>query len=76
MIDKGVRGAFFTPFQHCHNIHIFPFKDSFNGLFFISVGMLMNLRYLGENLLIILLAVGLVVNHRLFPEGSPRRMRW
>jgi len=36
---------------------ILPFKDSFNGLFFISVGMLMNLKFLGENLFVILLAV-------------------
>jgi len=36
---------------------ILPFKDSFNGLFFISVGMLMNLTFLGENLFVILLAV-------------------
>ncbi len=28
---------------------ILPFKDSFNGLFFISVGMLMNLGFLGKN---------------------------
>jgi monovalent cation:H+ antiporter-2, CPA2 family len=28
---------------------ILPFKDSFNGLFFISVGMLMDLRFLGKN---------------------------
>jgi CPA2 family monovalent cation:H+ antiporter-2 len=36
---------------------ILPFKDSFNGLFFISIGMLMNLKFLGDNLLVILLAV-------------------
>jgi CPA2 family monovalent cation:H+ antiporter-2 len=28
---------------------ILPFKDSFNGLFFISVGMLMNLGFLGKH---------------------------
>ncbi|MEW6374783.1 MAG: cation:proton antiporter, partial [Thermodesulfobacteriota bacterium] len=36
---------------------ILPFKDSFNGLFFISVGMLMDFRFLSENLLLVLLAV-------------------
>src|SRR4030043_2419601 len=30
---------------------ILPFKDSFNGLFFISVGMLMDLQFLNVNLL-------------------------
>ena len=36
---------------------ILPFKDSFNGLFFISIGMLMNLKFLSENLFVIALAV-------------------
>jgi CPA2 family monovalent cation:H+ antiporter-2 len=36
---------------------ILPFKDSFNGLFFISVGMLMDLRFLSQNPLLILFAV-------------------
>jgi CPA2 family monovalent cation:H+ antiporter-2 len=40
---------------------ILPFKDSFNGLFFISVGMLINLRFLSENLTIILLAVAMIL---------------
>jgi CPA2 family monovalent cation:H+ antiporter-2 len=40
---------------------ILPFKDSFNGLFFISVGMLMNLRFFSQNLLVILLAVLLIL---------------
>ncbi len=36
---------------------ILPFKDSFIGLFFVSVGMLMNVRYLFDHALVILLAV-------------------
>lgn len=36
---------------------ILPFKDSFNGLFFISIGMLMNLKFLSENLFVIFSAV-------------------
>jgi CPA2 family monovalent cation:H+ antiporter-2 len=36
---------------------ILPFKDSFNGLFFISVGMLMDLRFLSQNPLLILFSV-------------------
>jgi len=39
---------------------ILPFKDSFNGLFFISVGMLMNLRFLGDNLAVILSIVSMI----------------
>ena len=40
---------------------ILPFKDSFNGLFFISVGMLMDLRFLSENLVTILSIVALIL---------------
>ena len=40
---------------------ILPFKESFSGLFFVSVGMLMNLGFLGENLWVIL---SVVVSHR------------
>lgn len=39
---------------------IIPFKDSFNGLFFISIGMLMNLSFFAENIpliFIILLSI-------------------
>jgi len=41
-----------------------PFRVVFVGLFFVSIGMLINLRFLGENLLIItiLVAVIFVVN--------------
>jgi len=40
---------------------ILPFKESFNGLFFISIGMLMDLGFLGKNPFIILLAVALIL---------------
>jgi CPA2 family monovalent cation:H+ antiporter-2 len=40
---------------------ILPFKDSFNGLFFISVGMLMNLGFLGGNLVAVLCAVIIIL---------------
>jgi CPA2 family monovalent cation:H+ antiporter-2 len=40
---------------------VLPFKDSFNGLFFISVGMLMNLRFLGGNLIVILSTVATIL---------------
>jgi CPA2 family monovalent cation:H+ antiporter-2 len=40
---------------------ILPFKDSFNGLFFISIGMLMNLRFLSENLTTIISVVIIIL---------------
>src|SRR4030066_969755 len=40
---------------------ILPFKESFTGLFFVSVGMLMNLGFLRENLFVILWVASLIV---------------
>ncbi len=40
---------------------ILPFKDSFNGLFFISVGMLMDIQFFMSNFLIVLLIVGAII---------------
>jgi CPA2 family monovalent cation:H+ antiporter-2 len=40
---------------------ILPFKESFNGLFFISIGMLMDMGFLGKNPFIILIAVALIL---------------
>lgn len=40
---------------------ILPFKDSFNGLFFISIGMLMNPIILHQNILWILIGVVLIL---------------
>ena len=40
---------------------ILPFKDSFNGLFFVSVGMLMDVKFLSENILTTLSAVAIIL---------------
>ncbi len=40
---------------------ILPFKDSFNGLFFISVGMLMDVQFFLSNIYIVLLVVFLIL---------------
>jgi CPA2 family monovalent cation:H+ antiporter-2 len=40
---------------------ILPLKESFNGLFFISVGMLMNLRFFTDHLLTVLSAFAVIV---------------
>jgi len=45
---------------------ILPFKDSFNGLFFISIGMLMNLHFLREHVLLILAGVAILVALKTF----------
>lgn len=40
---------------------ILPFKDSFNGLFFISIGMLMDLTFLEQNILFVLVGVAIIL---------------
>ncbi|MCE5313264.1 MAG: cation:proton antiporter [Nitrospiraceae bacterium] len=40
---------------------ILPFKESFTGIFFVSIGMLMDLGFFAENLLMILLVVVLIM---------------
>lgn len=45
---------------------ILPFKESFMGLFFVSVGMLMNLSFVYENLYLIFLGVLIVVFTKIF----------
>jgi CPA2 family monovalent cation:H+ antiporter-2 len=48
-----------SPYSHQVFAEILPFKDVFNSLFFISIGMLLDVRFLGNHfLLIALVAVG------------------
>lgn len=45
---------------------IIPFKESFMGLFFVSVGMLMNLNFVYENLMMILSGLVIVILIKVF----------
>ncbi len=49
-----------SEYAHQATADILPFKDSFIGLFFVSVGMLMNIGYMGNNCLNIAIAVTLI----------------
>ena len=49
-----------SEYAHQATSDILPFKESFIGLFFVSVGMLMNIGYMGENCLKIAVAVTLI----------------
>jgi CPA2 family monovalent cation:H+ antiporter-2 len=46
-----------SPYSHQVFAEILPFKDVFNSLFFISVGMLLDLRFLGNHFLLLSLVV-------------------
>ncbi|OGF98001.1 MAG: hypothetical protein A2Z06_02430 [Candidatus Glassbacteria bacterium RBG_16_58_8] len=51
-----------SPYRHQLFAEILPFKDVFNSLFFISVGMLLDLRFLGNHLLpVLLLGLGILL---------------
>ncbi len=49
-----------SEYAHQAMSDILPFKDSFIGLFFVSVGMLMNVRFMLDNLLNIITAVAMI----------------
>jgi CPA2 family monovalent cation:H+ antiporter-2 len=49
-----------SEYAHQATSEILPFKDSFIGIFFVSVGMLMNIGYMGDNCLKISVAVTLI----------------
>ncbi|MCX7877890.1 MAG: cation:proton antiporter [Ignavibacteria bacterium] len=46
-----IAGVIISESRYSHQIiaDVMPFKEGFNGLFFISIGMLLNLNYLTEN---------------------------
>ncbi len=50
-----------SEYSHEATSTILPFKDSFNGLFFISVGMLMDTSFLINNLLLVLFIVSGII---------------
>jgi CPA2 family monovalent cation:H+ antiporter-2 len=49
-----------SEYAHQATSDILPFKDSFIGLFFVSVGMLMNIGYMSDHFLKIVIAVSLI----------------
>ncbi len=49
-----------SEYAHQATSDILPFKDSFIGLFFVSVGMLMNIGYMSDHCLKIVIAVSLI----------------
>ena len=50
--------------------HLIPFKDTFTSFFFVSIGMLLDLSFVGENLFLILGTVILVITIKTFVAGS------
>ena len=49
-----------SEYAHQATADVLPFKESFIGLFFVSVGMLMNINHMADNCLMIATAVSLI----------------
>ena len=50
-----------SPFSHQVSADVLPFREAFSVLFFVSIGMLVNLRYLAENIGAVLALTAVVV---------------
>jgi len=56
---------------------IFPFRDVFNGVFFISVGMLLDLPFLARHLpMILLVSLGVVVSKTICAGAAIRTLKY
>ena len=56
-------GLMISESEYSHNVfgNIIPFKDLFTSFFFVSIGMLLNLNFITENLLLVIATVVLVI---------------
>jgi CPA2 family monovalent cation:H+ antiporter-2 len=68
-------GVVISESEYVHEIaaQIFPFRDVFNGVFFISVGMLLDLPFLARNLPVILLMSAAVIAGKTVSAGAAIR---
>ena len=69
-------GVVISESDYVHEIaaQIFPFRDVFNGVFFISVGMLLDLPFLARNLPLILLLSAAIVAGKTLCAGAAIRL--
>lgn len=72
-------GMVISESEYVHEIaaQIFPFRDVFNGVFFISVGMLLDLSFLARNLpMILLVSVGVVAAKGICAGAAIRTLKY
>ncbi|HEX8042353.1 cation:proton antiporter [Candidatus Deferrimicrobium sp.] len=72
-------GMVISESEYVHEIaaQIFPFRDVFNGVFFISVGMLLDLPFLLSHLpMILLVSVGVVVSKAICAGAAIRTLKY
>lgn len=59
-----IAGLILSESEYNHQIvsEILPFRDAFNSIFFVSIGLLLNFQFVGENLfLIVVLTIGILL---------------
>jgi CPA2 family monovalent cation:H+ antiporter-2 len=56
-------GLMVSESEYSHNAfgHLIPFKDTFSSFFFVSIGILLDLNYVAEHLVLVLLTVVVVI---------------
>jgi CPA2 family monovalent cation:H+ antiporter-2 len=61
-------GLMISESEYSHNAfgHIIPFKDTFSSFFFVSIGMLLNLQFVIDNIAIVLATVTMVILVKMF----------
>jgi CPA2 family monovalent cation:H+ antiporter-2 len=72
-------GVVISESEYVHEIaaQIFPFRDVFNGVFFISIGMLLDLPFLARNLpTILLLSLAVMMGKTLCTGAALRALRY
>ncbi len=62
-IGAFIAGLILSESEYSHQItaEILPFKDAFNSIFFVSIGLLLNIGYVAENLLILLAVTAAII---------------
>ena len=60
-----------SEYSHQAMAEVLPFRDSFNSLFFVSVGMLMDVRVVLEHPMLVIALVGAVLIGKFFTAAGP-----
>jgi CPA2 family monovalent cation:H+ antiporter-2 len=71
-IGAFLAGLMISETEYSHNAfgHIIPFKDTFTSFFFVSIGMMLDLQFIQDNLGMVLLTVFLVTTIKIIIAGG------
>jgi CPA2 family monovalent cation:H+ antiporter-2 len=71
-IGAFLAGLMISETEYSHNAfgHLIPFKNTFSSFFFVSIGMLLNLNFVIENISIVLITVLIVITVKSIIAGG------